>query len=111
MPKLSYWSNSSMNWVFAVPRNAFKYRGFSLTCRTRLGQYCGKYISVVSIGRGVSTEGGGGGGGGETLERGGGAGLRSITGGGWFRYSANWLLAALRSSCNFLRRFLSSLYR
>ncbi len=99
-----------MNWFFVSFRKLFKYRGFSFIRRTRLEQYCGKNISVVWIGRvGI---GAGAGGGGEVLERGGGTGdLRSITGGGWFRNWANWLLASLSSSSNFLRRFLSSLYR
>jgi hypothetical protein len=111
MPKFSYWSSSSMNCFFVLFRNSFRYRGFWFICRTRPGQYCGKNTSIFWIGRvGIGTEGGGGGGEGEALARGGGAGdLRSITGGGWFRSWANWLLALASSSSNFLRRFLSSL--
>jgi hypothetical protein len=98
-----------MNCRFALFRNSFRYRGFWFICLTRPGQYCGKNISDFWIGWvGIGT--GAGGGEGEALARGGGAGdFRSITGGGWFRSWANWLLALVSSSSNFLRRFLSSL--
>lgn len=109
IPKFSYCSSSSINWFFVLLRKLFKNLGSSFTLRTTVGQYCGKNISVVWIGR-VGT-GAGGGGGDEAPERGGGTGdLRSVTGGGWFWNLANRLLASLSSSSNLLRRFRSSLY-
>ena len=72
-----------MNCFFVSFRYLFKYSESSFIFRTRLGQYCGKNISVVCVGRitgRVNVEDTGGG---EVLERGGGTGdLRSIMGGG-----------------------------